>query len=74
MNRRASADTGIYILFSVFLGLLVLATLAASTSEVFGSVGSSYGGFAGFVVSNFNVVLLLALTVLGFIGIASFRT
>jgi len=72
-NQRGSVDTGIYLLFAVVLGLMALAALAGTTGAIFESLGSGMDGFAGFAVTNFNVVLLIALTILGFIGVASFR-
>ena len=73
MNRRASLDTGIYILFAVFLGLLALAAMSSTTGAIFETVGADLTGFAGLIVNNFNVVLLIAITILGFIGFASIR-
>lgn len=69
MNKKGDLDTGIYILFAVVLGALVLASLSGTTGAIFQSVGSGLTGFSGLVVTNFNVILLVAITILAFIGV-----
>jgi hypothetical protein len=71
---KGNVDTGIYLLFASFLGLIVLGALSTTTSGLFSSLGEGMSGFSGLVVSNFNVILLLSLTILGFIGLVSLRT
>lgn len=68
VNKKGEVGQGIYILLIVFLSLIVLAAFAPTTADLFRSLGSNSNGFVGFIITNFNSVILFALTILALFG------
>lgn len=66
--KRAEFGTGFYIVSIVMIAIFILSAMSTTTSSILS--GFSFDGPVGFLVNYWNVIILICLTLVGFVGLA----